>query len=144
MALKTADQIVEKYQRGIQGAGADYAAGVQSPSKPWQASTIAGAERWRTGIQEAINNRSFEKGVNAAGDQKWQQRAASLGAQRYAASASEAAAAYQKQAQKIMAAASTARSAAAALPNATMEQRLQRATTAMRASSDYWKGQKRG
>lgn len=144
MALKTPEQIVEKYQRGIQQAGSDYAAGVSSPSKPWLQSTIAGADRWRNSIQEAINERRFEKGVNRAGDQKWQQRAASIGAQRYAASAPEAAQAYAAQASKVMAAANAARTSANALPNATMEQRLQRATTAMRASSDYWKGQKRG
>lgn len=143
MATKTVDQIIEKYQRGISGAGADYAAGVSNPSRPWAQATVQGAERWRQGLQEAMQNRAFEKGVQRAGDAKWQEKAANIGAQRYAASAAEAASAYAKEAQKVMGAANAARTAAGAMPNATMEQRLQRATAAMRASSDYWKNQKR-
>lgn len=144
MAQKTAEQIVEKYQRGVQGAATDYANGVQSPSKPWAASTVAAVGRWRNGINDAINNHTFEKGVQSAGDQKWMARAASIGAQRYAASATEAATAYQKQAAKIMSAAQAARQVKATLPGDTMEQRLQIATSAMRAVSDYWKSAKRG
>ena len=50
MAKKTPEQIAEKYQRGVAGAGQDYSLGVQNPSRPWAASTQKGAARWATDV----------------------------------------------------------------------------------------------
>ncbi len=144
MAKKTPDQIVEKYQRGVQGAGTDYANGVQNPSRSWASATAAGAARWQAGIQEAISNGAFARGVQAAGDQKWQAAAVSKGTQRYQAAAQDAANNYARVAGQVMAAAQAAQSAAANLPNATQEQRLQRAVAAMRATSAAWKSRRTG
>jgi len=138
MAKKTADQIAAKYQRGVAGAGQDYANGVQNPSRSWAQATAAGAARWSQGIQAAIANGSFQKGVSAAGDAKWQNAAVNKGANHYTAAAADAASAYAGVAGKIMAAAQAAQSAATAMPNATLDQRLARATAAMRAISQAW------
>lgn len=144
MPNKTPEQIIDKYQRGVAGASQDYAAGVQNPSKDWASATVAGAERWRTGLQNAMTNRSFERGVQAAGNAKWQQNAATKGAQRYSAAAPDAAQAYAKVAAQVMAAGNAAKSAAGNLPNATIDQRLNRAVVAMRSISEYWKSRARG
>lgn len=138
MAKKTPEQIAEKYQRGVAGAGQDYAAGVQNPSRSWSQATQQGAARWRAGIQQAIQNKTFERGVQAAGDGKWQQAAVNKGAQRYQAAAGEAAASYSQVAGRIMAAANAAQSAVANMPNETLEQRIARAAAAMRATSTAW------
>jgi hypothetical protein len=140
MANKDAATIVEKYTRGVAGAGADYAAGVQNPSRPWAAATQQGAKRWAAGIQKAISDGSFQKGVAAAGDAKWQQNAATKGAQRYQGAAAEAGQAYAAIAQRVVAAGQAARNAVASMPDETQEQRLQRAISAMRATSNAWKG----
>lgn len=140
MSKKTAEQIAEKYQRGVAGAGADYTAGVQAPSRPWAAATTAGAPRWQAGIQQAIQEKRFERGVQAAGDAKWQQGALNKGAARYAAAAGEAAQEYAAKAGQIMSAAAAAQSAVANMPDETLDQRIARSAAAQRAVSNAWKG----
>jgi hypothetical protein len=138
MAKKDPTQITEKYTRGVAGAGADYAAGVSNPSRPWSQATQQGAARWRAGIQQAIAEKRFERGVAQAGDAKWQQKAAGVGAQRYQAAAQDAGAAYAQVASKIMAAGANAQAAVANMPNETMEQRIARSAAAQRAISQTW------
>ena len=140
MAQKTPEQIAEKYGRRVAGAGQDYASGVQSPSRDWASATAAAEPRWKASLQEAMSSGAFARGVSAAGSAKWQERAATVGAQRYVAAAPEAAARYAAVAGKVMQAAGAARDAANRLPNTTQEQRLQRAMAAMKATSSYWKG----
>lgn len=142
MAKKTPEQIAEKYQRGVAGAGQDYAAGVQNPSRSWSQAAQQGEKRWAAGVQNAIANKKFGRGVQAAGDAKWQQNALNKGAQRYQAAAGEAASAYAQVAGRIMGAAAAAQSAVANMPNETQEQRIQRASAAMRAVSGHWGGGK--
>lgn len=142
MAKKDAGQIAEKYGRGVAGAGADYSAGVSNPSRPWSQATQAGQARWAAGVQNAITNKSFARGVAQAGDAKWQNAAVNKGAQRYQAAAQDAQAAYSQVAGKIMTAASAAQSAVANLPNETLEQRIARSAAAQRAISNAWKGGK--
>jgi hypothetical protein len=142
MSKKTASQIAEKYQRGVAGAGNDYATGVQNPSKPWASATQQGAARWQAGIQLAIQNKRFESGVQKAGDAKWANGALNKGAQRYTAAAADAASAYAQQADKVMNAAAAAQAAVANMPNATFEQRLARSNAAQRAISAAHNGGK--
>lgn len=142
MAKKTADQIAEKYTRGVAGAGADYAAGVQNPTRSWTQAALAGQKRWSAGIQAAIQNGSYGRGVQAAGDQKWQQGALNKGAQRYQSAATEAGQAYQAKAARIMAAAQAAQNAVSNMPDETIEQRIARSAAAQRATSNAWKGTK--
>jgi len=142
MAQKTPEQVIEKYQRGVAGAGQDYANGVQNPSRPWASATAAAAARYAAGVQEAISNGKFQRGVQRAGDAKWQQRASTIGAQRYTGAAGEAAQAFGAVAGQVMQAAAAARQAATAQPNTTFDQRLQRMVAAARATSDFWKRSK--
>lgn len=144
MAQKTPEQIADKYQRGVSAGAQDYAAGVQNPTKSWASATAAAQRRWANGVQAAMQNGSFARGVQAAGDAKWQQRAASIGAQRYAAAAPDAAAAYAQKAAQIVAAGNAARAAANQISGDTQEARIQRAVNSMRATSDYWKNRARG
>lgn len=143
MAKKTAQQITDKYQRGVAGAAPDYAAGVANPSRPWAQATAAGASRWQAGLQKAISEGRFQKGVQAAGDDKWARRAATIGAQRYSESAPAAAAEFARMADSVVAAGETASRAAESMPDTTIDQRIQRAAAAMKATSAYWAGRKR-
>jgi hypothetical protein len=83
MNIKSADVIAKKYASRGGAAGGDYAAGVQTPRVPWQAATVAAEQNYAAGVQAAIGNGSFRKGVTAAGDAKWSRKASGVGAQRY-------------------------------------------------------------
>lgn len=84
-----------RWVRRAAAATEDYKAGVENPRADWQQSTIAAAPIQAAAIQQAIAAKRFEKGVAKAGNQKWQSRAASKGAQRFAGGVSDAQADYQ-------------------------------------------------
>lgn len=142
MAKKTPEQIAEKYQRGVAGAGQDYATGVQNPSRSWSQATAGASGRWRTGVQDAIQNNSFARGVQRAGDGKWQAGALEKGAQNYAAAATRAASQYAQVAAQIMAAGSAAQAKVANMPTDTLDQRIARSAAAQREISSFWKARK--
>jgi hypothetical protein len=95
IVVKSADAVAKKWQARAQGAGGDYTNGVNQPRRPWQSSTAAAKDVYAAGVQAAIGNDSFTKGVNAAGDAKWQRKSAALGAQRYGPGITAAAPDYQ-------------------------------------------------
>lgn len=81
--IKSADAIAKKYAARGAAAGADYAAGVSTPRQDWAQATEAAAQTYAAGVQAAIGNGSFAKGVSKAGTGKWQRKAAGVGAQRF-------------------------------------------------------------
>jgi hypothetical protein len=83
MFVKPVDQITSKWSQRAGQAGQAYTAGVAAPRRPWQASTVAAAPNWASGVQAAVTNGRFASGVSKAGDSKWQAGASGKGAQRY-------------------------------------------------------------
>lgn len=85
MPIQTKDigTIASKWSTRAQAAGPDYTAGVKNTQKDWAGLTAAAADSWGAGVSQAVSDGRFAKGVTAAGTQKWQQSAASKGAQRY-------------------------------------------------------------
>lgn len=81
--VKDINTIATKWKTRASSASPDYVSGVQSPKRPWAATTAASANTWAQAVSTAAANGSFGKGVNAAGDAKWQAGATTLGAQRY-------------------------------------------------------------
>ena len=81
--IKSPDVISKKYATRGAAAGADYATGVSAPRQDWAQATEAASNTWGAGVQMAISNGSFAKGVAKAGTPKWQRKAAGVGAQRY-------------------------------------------------------------
>ena len=81
--IKSPDLIAKKFATRGAAAGADYAAGVATPRQDWAQATEASSNTWGAGVQQAISNGSFSKGVAKAGTPKWQRKAAGVGAQRY-------------------------------------------------------------
>lgn len=138
MARKTASQIVEKYQRRMGAAGQDYEAGVNNPSRDWEEATRAGADRWTNGVQQAISEGRFAKGVAGKGD-KYRRKTATIGVQRFQQSAQSAAEEYAKVAERVVSIGQAASDRAKAAPNATPEQREQIALQNMRFIRDQWK-----
>lgn len=96
MNIKSVDVISKKYANRGGAAGADYTDGVTNPREDWATKTAGAATTYAAGVQQAIGNRSFEKGVAAAGTEKWQRKARGVGAQRFASGVQAAAPDYAK------------------------------------------------
>jgi hypothetical protein len=86
----------EKWARRAGAATQDYTAGVQNPRVDWAAATTAAADNQAKAIQQAIAEKRFQKGVQAAGTGKWASKAVSKGAARFAPGVAEAAGDYEK------------------------------------------------
>ncbi|MBM4338980.1 MAG: hypothetical protein FJ110_05515 [Deltaproteobacteria bacterium] len=81
--VKSLSAIQEKYGRVTPGRSEDYKLGVASPRRDWQKAAIAGEANYKTGVTAAANAGLYGKGVNAAGTQKWKDRALAKGPGRF-------------------------------------------------------------
>lgn len=138
MAVKSAQTITEKYQRKMAASGPDYENGVKNPSRPWEDSTLKGADRWNVGVQTAIQQGSFQAGVRGKGD-KWTRKTTTVGVQRYAQAAQAAAQEYGAVAQKIVDITSQVSQQVNAMSNATDADREQRMLENARRIKAAWK-----
>lgn len=93
--IKSGAAIADKFASKAAAAGPEYTAGVQSPRRDYAAATTAAKDTYAQGVQAAIANDSFSKGVSAAGTAKWQRKAVSVGAQRFPQGAQAAKGDYQ-------------------------------------------------
>ena len=82
-AIKSTEASAAKWARRAGNAGPEYEEGVRNPRKSWAAETAASAGAYEKGVQASIANKSFEKGVKAAGDSKWQTNAIEKGPARF-------------------------------------------------------------
>ena len=85
MSIVTKDisAIAAKWSQRAQAAGADYTAGVKSPRRDWAQNTAAASDSWGQGVQTAVADGRFSKGVTKAGTPKWQTNAVNKGSTRY-------------------------------------------------------------
>jgi len=143
MARKTPDQITRKFQARVSQAGPDYQAGVSAPSREWLEGYRAGSRRMEAELLRALQEGRHLRGAAANAD-KWRNRVLTVGVQRYTQAAQVAAEGYAKKAADILAAAEAARNAAQALPDTSLEERLQRAAAAMRAIHEFWASKRGG
>lgn len=82
-AIRPIDVIAKKWATVTPMRSADYEAGVRDPRRDWKAETIGAADAWKAGIQTAIADGSFSKGVNRAGTPGWQTGAIEKGVPRW-------------------------------------------------------------
>lgn len=61
----------------------DYKQGIQNPRQSWQQATLAAEANQAAGVQQAITEKRFAKGVQKAGDSAWQQGALNKGTTRF-------------------------------------------------------------
>ena len=95
-AIRSAREIAEKWARVTPGRAPDYEAGVKNPKKDWETQTLKAADAYREGVQAAISEGRFEKGVRKAGTSKWQTKAVKLGVPRWGPGVAAAKDAYEK------------------------------------------------
>jgi len=84
MLVRPINESQEKFKSRAQNAREDYKRGVSNAGARWLEGTANAGEAWRGGVQDAVNSGRFEKGVRAAGPAKYQERAATLGPERFA------------------------------------------------------------
>lgn len=96
MKVKDASAVAQKYVSRAQVATQAYTDGVNNPKNPWAATTAASDKNWAAGVQAAVADGRFAKGVNGAGDNKWKTGAITKGSTRYGPGVSAAQNTYQQ------------------------------------------------
>jgi len=76
-------KVAKKWSSRSSAASGDYADGVQSTARDWQAAATAGAANYKAGVAAASAAGRFEKGVARVGTAKWRANAVSKGPSRY-------------------------------------------------------------
>jgi hypothetical protein len=89
--IRSTSEIQEKWSSVTPQRTQQYSSGVSSPLRDWGMNTKAAEPNFEQGVQKAIASKSFGKGVNAAGTDKWQEKTLALGTQRWAPGVSAAA-----------------------------------------------------
>jgi len=82
--IKSLSAIKEKWTRVTPLRTEDYKLGVKNPKRDWEQETLAAANNWKLGIDQAAAKGLFPKGVKAAGTTKWQDKALKKGPTRFA------------------------------------------------------------
>ena len=82
-AIKPLDKTTKVWSKRASASRDEYLDGVENPRKDWKDETAGAAGRYKEGLEQSFANNSFQKGVEAAGSAKWQNRAKKLGPGRY-------------------------------------------------------------
>src|SRR5574340_136992 len=81
--IKSTEAVAAKFAKRAQAAGPDYTEGVKSPKRDQAQAAIDAKGNWAAAVTEAAGRDAFAKGVAAAGTEKWQRKASTIGSQRY-------------------------------------------------------------
>lgn len=140
---KDVNRVIAKFQSRVAGAGDEYLAGVQDPSRDWMTAYQKAQPRLKQALQEAISKDAFVKGAQkSGGTNNWQEKAIKKGAQNYTAAATTAAEEYAKKVQMVLEAGEAARKATEGMPDTTLEQRIAKSVAAQKAIAAYWASKK--
>ena len=94
-AIASSSEIAAKWARVTPLRSADYDDGIRNPRVDWATATTAAGDAWKAGIQQAIAQDAFRKGVNRAGTSTWQTAAIAKGPARWSQGVSIGAPAYE-------------------------------------------------
>jgi hypothetical protein len=138
MALPNASDVAAKWVTRTQAASQDYTTGVQNTDKDPTALAIAQGQRYITRVQDAFNSGKWANGLRRAGKAGWQ--TATLAK---AGNFSTGVAAAESKMQAAMAALlpfeASLQSRIASMPNVTLQDRINRATTWITEMAKYQK-----
>lgn len=82
-AVKSSAQIAEKWARVTPQRAQDFEQGVRNPRRSWAQATAAAADAQAEGVQQAIAEGRFQRGVERAGDEKWRNNTVEKGVRRW-------------------------------------------------------------
>lgn len=83
-AVKDLSRIADKWARVAAVSQEEYREGIANPRKNWQEETLKAEGNYDRGVQVAIQQKRFGKGVSRAGNAKWQQNSLEKGVPRWA------------------------------------------------------------
>ncbi len=101
--VKAASAIAEKWQRVAPTRQQDYESGIKDPNVDWARATEGARESYEAGVQEAIQRNAFTRGVQSAGNQRWQDKTVQVGAGRWTGGIRAAATDYEKAMEPVVA-----------------------------------------
>lgn len=96
MQVRSAADSAKKFVTRAGGATEDYKSGVAGAGPRWQAGAEASEAAYNEGVQAAVSEGRFRKGVNKAGSQKYQDNAVKLGPERFRTGVQNAEGAYSR------------------------------------------------
>ena len=82
--IKDTGSLANKFATRAAAASTDYKDGVAQAGQDWQTNAAASADAYAQGVQEAIGDGRFARGIADAGAAKYVKRSTELGATRYA------------------------------------------------------------
>lgn len=82
--VKAAADVVAKWVRRAGSAATEYEMGVRNTPADWAALAKAATPAYTAGVNEAIAQNRYGKGIDAAGTAKWRDRSVVLGPARFA------------------------------------------------------------
>jgi hypothetical protein len=82
--IKSTAAIQEKWGRVTPQRTEDYTLGIKNPKRDWAKAASDAKGNWSGGVQQAVTNDSYAKGVNKVGTGKWQAKAIAKGPTRFA------------------------------------------------------------
>jgi hypothetical protein len=100
--IKPAAASQAKYVQNTGSAAQSYKDGISNPRRDWQASASAAEGTYEQGVQQAIANKSYAKGITPDASAKQKNNALTLGAQRYPQGTSNAAPVWAKNTQPVL------------------------------------------
>ena len=95
-AVKSVSEIASKWATVTPQRAPEYEKGVKSPKQNWEANTKLSNDAYKAGIQAAITQDRFSKGVTKAGQAKWVKGAVEKGVARFGPGVQVAEADYSK------------------------------------------------
>ncbi len=83
LRIKPTADIGQKFIKVTPGRVDEYVIGTSDPTVKWQEPTAQAAGNYSEGVQQAIANKAFEKGVARAGDEDWRAGVSGKGKDRF-------------------------------------------------------------
>lgn len=93
--IKSMDRIRNNWVSSTQAKQGEYEEGIKNPRRPWAEATMAAESNYKAGITKAVSEGRFGKGVQKAGNSKWQDGALKKGPARWAQGVAVSADAYE-------------------------------------------------
>ena len=93
--IASTDVIAKKWLTVTPQRTDDYLAGVTAPKRDWATGAAAAAGAYKAAVSSANIDKKFAGGIQRAGTQKWQNKAKTLGKDRFGAGVQAAGADYQ-------------------------------------------------
>lgn len=94
--VKRTSEIAEKWSRVTPERSEDYKRGVQDPRRDWEEGALSSESAYEGGVQAAVREKRYAKGIRRVGTSKWQKKAVTKGAERFGPGVRDAAEEYEE------------------------------------------------